>query len=170
MANSAGQAAGLAIGAAIGSFFGPAGALAGASIGSAGAGYLEETKAGKTQGILDSAALRLNMEQARLKASETSAVHAENFRQALAHQVALASMRGGSGSLVAQFGNQAYKKYVEDKKAIETGLAIQEAQGALSGAELTAKGVSRDINAFSRFSQNTLRGVDLNIFSRGSKA
>lgn len=169
MANSAGQAAGLAIGAAIGSFFGPAGALAGASIGSAGAGYLEEQSAGKTQGVLDSAALRLNMEQARLKAAETSATHAENFRQALAHQVALASMRGGSGSLVAQFGNQAYKEYVEDRKAIDRGLAITEAQGKLSGAELTAKGVSRDINAFSRFTTNATRGVDMNIFSRGEK-
>lgn len=170
MANAAGQAAGLAIGAAIGSFFGPAGALAGASFGSSAAGYLGESSANRIQSTLDNAALQLNMEQARLKAAEQSAVHAENFRQALAHQVSLASMRGGSGSLVAQFGNQAYKEYIEDRKAIDRGLAIAEAQGKLAGAELTASSVSRDLNAFSRFSQNAFRGIDLNIFSRGSKA
>lgn len=169
MANAAGQAAGLAIGAAIGSFFGPAGALAGASIGSAAIGYYDEDQAGKAQTTLDTAALRLNQEQARLQAAEKSAVHAANFRQALASQVAIASMRGGSGSLAAQFGNQAFKEYAEDRRAIDTGLAITEAQGKLAQAEISANKVSRDLNAFSRFTSNASRGINLNTFNRGKK-
>lgn len=167
MAAAAGQAAGLAVGAAVGSILGPGGAAAGASIGSSVVGFLEETSANKTQGILDDAALRLNQEQARLKASEASSIHARNFRKALASQVSLASMRGGAGSLVTQFGSESFQNFLQDQKAIETGLKVSEAQGAIGEATNAANQVARESRAISRLAGNVAEGINLNLLKPG---
>lgn len=169
MANVSGQAAGMAVGAAVGSLFGPLGTAAGASIGSGAAGYFQQSSANKTQGQLDEAALNLNMEQARLKASEQSSTLARNFRKALASQVAVASMRGGSGSLAAQFGRESYQNYLEDKSAIDAGLAVSEAQGKLSGAQIEADKQTRDLKALSNFTSTAFSGVNFsNLLNKGS--
>lgn len=160
MAAAAGQAAGLAVGAAVGSIVGQP--VAGAAIGSGIAGFIGESKAGKIQGEVDAAALALNQEQARLKAAETSAIHAANFRQALASQVSLAAMRGGSGSLVTQFGQQAFRNFLQEQKAIETGLSISEVQGDISKAGLSAQEFTRNITAATRLASNAFSGLNLN--------
>lgn len=169
MGGATGQALGMAVGAAVGSLAGPAGALAGASFGSSAFGYYEESQANRAQSILDESALRLNQEQARLNAAEKSAVHAQNFRNALATQVSLASMRGGAGSLTRQFGSQAYRTFLQDEEAIKRGMDITEARSQFASAENYARNISRDLRAFSRFSNTAFRGVDLNLFQRGSK-
>ena len=169
MAAAAGQAAGLAVGAAVGSIVPGIGTVAGAAIGSAAAGFFGETTAGKIQGTLDQAALNLNREQARLKAAETAAIHASNFRQALASQVSLASMRGGSGSLTAQFGQESFSNFLRDQKAIELGLQVSEAQGDITQAGLSAAQSKRDLAAATRFGQTAFSGINLNLLKpRGS--
>ena len=160
MAQASGQAAGLAVGAAVGSLLGPVGTYAGAAIGVGAAGFLQQSSANKTQGQLDEAALNLNMEQARLKAAEQSSMLARNFRKALASQVAVASMRGGAGSIAAQFGSESYQNYMEDKSAIESGLAVSEAQGKLSSAQLSADKNTRDLKALSNFTSTAFSGVN----------
>jgi hypothetical protein len=163
MSATAGQAAGLAVGAAVGSIIPGVGTIAGAAIGSATAGFIGETSANSIQTTLDQATLNLNREQARLKAAETAAIHASNFRQALASQVSIASMRGGSGSVAAQFGQASYENFLRDQKAIEAGLTISEAQSDITQAGITAKKESRDLIAATRFAQNALTGVNLNL-------
>lgn len=164
MSGASGQAAGLAVGAAVGAIVGgPAGAVAGASIGSSVAGFADETRANKTQGTLDQATLNLNREQARLKAAENAAVHASNFRSALASQLSVASMRGGSGSVAAQFGQASFGNFLRDQKAIETGAAVSEVQGDISQAELLAKQSARDMQALARLGQNATSSINLNL-------
>lgn len=164
MSGTSGQAAGLAVGAAVGAIAaGPAGAVTGASIGSSVAGFEGETQANKTQDTLDQAALNLNREQARLKAAETSAIHASNFRSALASQMSVASMRGGSGSIAAQFGQESFSNFLRDQKAIEAGLGVTEAQGEIEQAGLSAKKTTRDMQALARLGQNATSAINLNL-------
>lgn len=170
MAAAAGQAAGLAVGAAVGAIAGgPAGATAGAQIGVAGAGFLQQRKAGKTQETLDRTSLRLNQEQARTAAAEKSAIHARNFRKALASTVAFASLRGGSGSVARQFGQESFKNFLEDQQALQAGLEISEAQTAISQANLSAKSNARNITNLSRFAQSAFGGVNLNLLKPREK-
>lgn len=161
MSGATGQAAGMAIGAAVGSLVGQP--LAGAAIGAGGAGYLQSRGDSSTQYKLDTEALRLNKEQARLKAAETSAIHASNFRQALASQIASAAMRGGSGSLVTQFGSEAFKNFNQDERAIATGLKISEAQNTIEGAGATARKAARDTQSAMNFASTAFSGVNLNL-------
>lgn len=161
MSGASGQAAGMAIGAAVGSLVGQP--LAGAAIGAGGVGYLQSRGDSKTQYQLDTEVLKLNKEQARLKAAETSAIHASNFRQALASQIASAALRGGSGSLVTQFGSEAFKNFNQDQRAIETGLKISEAQNAIESAGATARRSARDTQSLSNFVTSSLSGINLNL-------
>ena len=171
MAQAGQQAAGAAVGAAIGAFAGgPVGAVAGAQIGAASVGAIQSKFAGDTQGMLDEAALNLNLEQARLSAAEKSAALARNFRKSLASQVAIASMRGGAGSLVAQFGAESYQNFIQDNKAIEAGLNIAEAQGKIGRAQLKADANTRDIKALSSFATSSFDAVNFsNLLKGGGK-
>lgn len=161
MSGATGQAAGMAIGAAVGSLVGQP--LAGAAIGAGGVGLFQSRSDSKTQFQLDQEVIKLNREQARLKATETSAIHASNFRQALASQIASAALRGGSGSLVAQFGSEAFKNFNQDQRAIETGLKISEAQNTIEGASATARRSARDTQSFANFANSSLSGINLNL-------
>jgi hypothetical protein len=164
MSGASGQAAGLAVGAAVGAIAGgPAGAVTGASIGSSLAGFTGERKANKAQSTLDQASLNLNREQARLKAAETAAVHASNFRSALASQMSVASMRGGTGSVAAQFGTSSFQNFLRDQKAIETGAAISEIQSDITQAGLYAKQSARDMSSIARLAQSATSAINLNL-------
>lgn len=160
MAGSAGQAAGLAVGAAVGSFVGNP--VSGAALGSAVGGYFDQTGASKEQAKLEREVLKLNQAQFHNKAAAQGAIHAANFRQSLAHQVSLAGMRGGSGSLATQFGSQAYKTFLEDQQAIEAGLKVSDAQTALSGADITARQSARDTLSFGNAAVSAFDGFNLN--------
>ena len=162
MSSSAGQAAGLAVGAAVGSFAGPGGALAGAAIGSSAGGLVDSLGNTKTQKIIDTAALKLNQAQAHAKAAAMGQVHASNFRQALASQVALSTMRGGSGSLATQFGAQAYRTFIDDQKAIELGVQIGDVQTKLGQADITARTDAARSAAVGKALSSAFDGLNLN--------
>jgi len=162
MSDAKGQAAGVAIGAAVGALLGPGGALAGAAIGSSAGSLFDATSNIKTQKTLDTAALKLNQAQAHAKASEQGAVHAANFRQALASQVALTSMRGGSGSLSTQFGNQAYRTFLEDQQTIEAGIKTADVQTQLGQADITARSQAAQTMAIGKAAASAFEGVNLN--------
>lgn len=175
MSGTMGQAAGLAVGAAVGSVLLPgigtalgasigagSGALAGAAIGGAAGNLIDTTSNTNTQSKLDTAALKLNQAQAHAKASETAAIHAGNFRQALASQVSLSQMRGGSGSLSTQFGNQAYRTFLEDQKAIESGVAVGDVQEQIGEADINAKKSAAKTLAYGRATVSAFDGLNLN--------
>lgn len=161
MSGAAGQAAGLAVGAAVGSIIPGAGTLTGAAIGASLGGFYDSYTASNTQNKIDTAAIKLNQAQYHAKASSAAATHAENFRQALASQVALSGMRGGSGSLGVQFGNQAYRTFAEDQKAIEAGVKVADVQSQLSQADATARRDATQLAAGSRV-LSALDSINLN--------
>lgn len=139
MSGSAGQAAGLAVGAAVGSVVPGVGTMAGASIGGSIGGFFDSYTSARTQHMVDKATIRLNQAQFHAKAADAAATHAANFRQALASQVAISSMRGGGGSLGIQFAGQSYQNFVQDQKAIESGVKVADVQAQLNQANATAK-------------------------------
>lgn len=162
MTGAAGQAAGLAVGAAVGSVIAPGvGTAAGAAIGSGLGGAIDSFSNISAQKKIDTAALKLNQAQAHAKAAAQSAIHAQDFRQALASQVALAAMRGGSGSLISQFGNQAYRSFVEDQKAIEMGLRVADVQTKIAKADITARSEAAQIGAVGK-AISAFDGLNLN--------
>lgn len=164
MSSAAGQAAGLAVGAAVGSVIAPgAGTLAGAAIGSSAGGLVDSLGNISTQKKLDTAALKLNQAQYHAKAAEQGAIHAANFRQALASQVAISTMRGGSGSLATQFGNQAYKNFIEDQQAIESGVKAADVQSLLGQADITARTEAAKTSAIGKAAISAFDGLNLNM-------
>jgi hypothetical protein len=163
MSSAAGQAAGLAVGAAVGSIISPgAGTLAGAAVGASAGGLYDTLGNLKSQKKIDTATLKLNQEQAHAKAAEQGAIHAANFRQALASQVALSTMRGGSGSLATQFGNQAYRSFVEDQQAIESGVKVADTQAQIGLADINARNEASKTAAITKAAVSAFDGLNLN--------
>jgi hypothetical protein len=162
MSGARGQAAGLAVGAAVGSFFTPLGAWAGGALGSSIGGLFDSLGNIKTQKTIDTAALKLNQEMAKSRAQEQAAIHAANFRQALASQVSIASMRGGSGSLATQFGHQAYQTFLQDQKSIERGMKATDVQSLLGMADINARTDAMRIRAIGRAAVSAFDGINLN--------
>lgn len=163
MSGAAGQAAGLAVGAAVGSIIAPGvGTLVGASLGGSAGGLYDSLSNTSSQKKLDTATIKLNQAQFHAKAADQAATHAGNFRQALASQVALTTMRGGSGSLATQFGNQAYRTFIEDQKAIESGVKVADIQTQIGLADLTARTEAQQISAVGRAAVSAFDGLNLN--------
>ena len=166
MSDITGQAVGLAVGAAVGSIAGPAGAVAGASVGASVGGFFDSSGANAAQSTIETAALNLQLEQARHSAAEKSAIHAANFRQALASQTALLAMRGGSGSVAGQFSHASYRNFLLDQQAIDVGLSVTEASAGLSRANIGARASARNIRTAGTAIQSGTRGLNLNVFDR----
>src|SRR6188508_2101607 len=110
-------------------------AFAAAATGVAGATYIGSKQAAGTQNIIDQAAIELNQEQARLQSAEAALANAGSFRKALASQVALASLRGGSGSVMRQFGAESYSNFLQDQEAIKRGVRLSDLQALHSRAQ-----------------------------------
>jgi len=162
MSGITGQAVGLAVGAAVGSVVGAP--FIGASVGASVGGFVDSKRASSTQSSLEASALNLQLEQSRHTAAEKSALHAQNFRTSLASQIALTSMRGGSGSVMTQFGQESYRNFLDDQKALDVGLSITEANAGIQRAQLVARGEARDIKSFSSAVSSGTRGLNLNTF------
>jgi hypothetical protein len=114
-------------------------AFAAAATGGAGLNFIGETRAAKGQRRVDLAAIELQQEQFRLQAAEASSLNANNFRKALASQVALASMRGGGGSVVRQFGAESYSNFLQDQEAIKRGVRLSDLQAGHNKATAFSK-------------------------------
>lgn len=164
MSGITGQAVGLAVGAAVGSVVPVVGTMVGAAIGSAAGGFIDSRTANQAQGSLETAALNLQMEQARHSAAEQSSIHATNFRKSLASQIALTSMRGGSGSVMTQFGQESYRNFLLDQQAIGVGLSIKEASGGIARADIAGRGELREAKAFSSAVSSATQGLNFNTF------
>lgn len=143
-------------------------AAAAVSIGSAIFGGIFGHSARKRQAALEQQALEMNLKQARLKASESAAFNAQSFRKALASQVSLGASRGASSTLLATYGQESYKNFLADQRAIELGLDIAELQGAISREEINAKKKAGDLAAYTKFAQLGLRGINFSAPFGGS--
>ena len=71
-------------------------------------------------------------------------------------------MRGGSGSLATQFGNQAYRTFVEDQKAIEMGVKVGDVQTDLGKADIDARTQAAQTMAIGKAAVSAFDGLNLN--------
>lgn len=141
-------------------------AFSAASTAVAGLGYLSSRNAAKNQFMVDSAAIELNQEQARFKAAEAAQQNALSFRKALASQVALASMRGGAGSVVRQFGSESYSNFLQDQEAIKRGIRLNDASAQNQRAGAAGQKYASDLSALTRFAKSGLDAWNINDFSK----
>lgn len=131
-------------------------AFAAASTAVAGATYVGQRQAAKTQLTLDESAIELNREHARLQAAEQSLVHATGFRKALASQVALASLRGGAGSVTRQFTSESYGNFLRDQEAIKRGVKLSDLQSLNYLSQAYANRSAANLKGASQFASTTL--------------
>lgn len=137
-------------------------AFAAAATSTAAVGYFSERSAAKNQFKIDEAGIELRREQARLQAAETASSSALNFRKALASQVALASFRGGSGSLVRQFGAESYSNFAQDQAAIKRGERLIDVRAKNEYAQAAANKKARTLGAATKAIGTSLNSFNFN--------
>lgn len=86
----------------------------------------QQNQAARTQATLDQASAELNLANTKAASAFNEEAGAINFRRKLASQVAIASMRGGAGSLVRQFGSSSFQNYTRDIRAIRQDVKLAE--------------------------------------------
>jgi hypothetical protein len=131
-------------------------AFAAASTAVAGASYISQRRAADAQFTLDESAIELSREHARLQAAEQSAIHASGFRKALASQVALASLRGGAGSVTRQFTSESYSNFFKDQEAIKRGVRLSDLQSLYALSQASANKSATKIKGLTQFAGTTI--------------
>jgi len=134
-------------------------AFAAAATAIAGATYVGQRKAARSQAIIDESAVELNREQARLQSAEAALANANNFRKALASQVALASLRGGGGSVMRQFGTEAYSNFLQDQEAIKRGVRLSDLQAVHGLAQSAANRGAANLRGLSQFASTSVNSA-----------
>lgn len=134
-------------------------AFAAAATAVAGATYITGQKAARNQYKIDEAGIELQREQSRLQAAEAGAQHATGFRKALASQVALASMRGGAGSVLRQFGSDSYSNFIKDQEAIKRGVRLADIQAVHNSAQAHANKYSSNVKGLTQFASTSLNAA-----------
>jgi hypothetical protein len=137
-------------------------AFAAAATGVSAYGYVSERNAANSQYKMDEAAIELNRQQAHYQAAEQANANAGGFRQALASQVALASMRGGSGSIIRQFGGESYGNFLRDQEAIKRGGKLIDVQAKNQTAQAKANRSTRKTTAAIGAVSNSINAWNLN--------
>jgi len=140
-------------------------AFAAAATGVAGAGYLSERSAARNQYTIDQAAIELQRQQSHFQAAEAANANAINYRKALASQVAIASMRGGSGSVVRQFGSESYGNFLRDQEAVKRGVRLTDVQALNQQAQARGERSLKTTNAAFRAIGSSLNAWNLNYLS-----
>lgn len=141
-------------------------AFAAASTAVAGGGLLGQLSGSRNQQKVDLGAIEVNQEQTRLKAAEAAQQNAMSFRKALASQVALASMRGGSGSLMRQFGSESFSNFLQDQEAIKRGVRIADLQAQQQRASVFGNRATNDLSALTKFATTALSVWNINDIAK----
>ena len=142
-------------------------AFAAASTAVSGVSLIGQREASKNQYMVDSANIELQKEQAKLQAAEAAQQHASGFRKALASQVALASMRGGSGSVLRQFGSESFSNFLQDQEAIKRGVRLADIAALNRQAEASGLRAASELNAWTRFGASTIDAWNINAITGG---
>jgi len=132
--------------------------LAASTVSTAGGLY-----ASKQQEKLDRAINSAETERARLVGAETALTSARDFRSALSSQLAISSLRGGSGgSLVAQFGSQSVANFMSDQRTLEANQKFIGIKSDLRGAEIKSQRFARDVSSVSSLLKAGSQAVNIN--------
>lgn len=122
-------------------------AFAAAAVGVGAASTVTSMIGGKSQLNLDLATIELRRDAAKMQAAELANQNAQGFRRALASQVALASFRGGSGSVARQFSSNSFSSFFQDQEAIKRGVRFADIRAKNEIADAYGKKVGKDLGA-----------------------
>lgn len=132
--------------------------LAGSTLASAG-GLYASSKQEKLEKSLNAA----ETERAMLSGSETALNASKDFRTALSSQLAINSLRGGSGgSLAAQFGAESIANFMSDQRALASQQQFLPIQRDIKNAESSSKRLARDTRTIGSFLKSGSDYINLN--------
>ena len=137
-------------------------ALLVASAASTGAGLMSS---GQQQKV-ELSRIKTETEAAKLQATEEAFVGAQNFRQALASQLALSSLRSGAGgSLVRQFGATSISNMFGDQRTFERRKTFIDMSANLSRANAMTARFSSGLSSIGGLLSTGLQSVNLSAMT-----
>lgn len=122
-------------------------AFAAAAVGVGAASSLTSMVGNKSQLDLDLSTIELRRDTAKMQAAELANQNAQGFRRALASQVALASFRGGSGSVARQFSSNSFSSFFQDQEAIKRGARFADLRAKNEIADAYGRRTTGDIKS-----------------------
>lgn len=107
--------------------------------------------------------IRLESAQAKLEATDQAFVQAKNFRQALASQLALASLRGAGGSsIVRQTSAESISNFLQDQRVLDKKKAFIDVAASQATMQSKLNKMSRNVSSLGDFLTSTVNAVDFN--------
>lgn len=117
----------------------------------------------KQQEKLDRSINAAETERAKLAGAETALVASRDFRTALSSQLAIASLRGGSGgSLATTFGSKSISNFMADQRSLESQQKFLSIKSDLRNAEIGSQRFARDISSIGSLLKAGSQAVNIN--------
>lgn len=129
-----------------------------------------ENKVAKTQQIASDAATTLNTAQAQASAARVGEKNARSFRSALAQQVAVASQRGGAGSLMRQFSTESVHNFLQDQESIKQNISLHGVQAQNQFAQSAANRSATRMRGFANIALAGTQAASFSGFGGGGEA
>jgi len=112
---------------------------------------------------LDLAINRAETERAKLVGAETALTASRDFRTSLASQLAISSLRGGSGgSMAQQFGSASIANFLSDQKSLESQQKFLGIKSDIRKSEIKSQRFARDISSVGSLLKAGSGAINLN--------
>jgi len=106
-------------------------------------------------------------EHARLAGAETALTASRDFRTALSSQLAIASLRGGSGGSLAQtFGSRSISNFLSDQRALQSQQKFLGIKSDIRNAEINSQRLSRDLSSVGSLLGTASQSINLNKMTK----
>jgi hypothetical protein len=123
--------------------------------------------ASSQQEKLDRSINAAETEHARLAGAETALTASRDFRTALSSQLALASLRGGSGGSLAQtFGSRSIANFLSDQRSLESQQKFLGIKSNIRNAEIGSQRLARDVSSVGSLLSTGYEAINLNKISK----
>lgn len=151
---------------------GPAGATIGSTIGAIGKGVFERKEqrdlAKSEQQLLDTQTM-MNQAQFDIATAEQQAAQATAFRKAISQQAARASVRGGGGSLVRQFGAESLSNFQQAQAGLDRGTQAMDLKSRMEFGQSRLAAFGQKRKADVGFLKTALEGINFSKLTGGAK-
>lgn len=117
----------------------------------------------REQARIESQFLEAETERARLEATDVALSHAQGFRQALASQLAISSLRSGTGgSLVRQFGATSVANFLKDQEVLGRRREFIDIAAGANRSNIRANRFNRDISSIGSLVGQGIQAINFN--------
>ena len=121
----------------------------------------------KRQEKLDIATIRAESESAKNQAAQQALASSQGFRQALASQLAISSLRGSGGSISRQFASQSISNMLGDSRAFEQQQKSIDLGAGIQKAQAKSNKFTRNVNSIGGLLGAGVQSVNLSALSGG---